>query len=309
MQLYVFRGALLLSCFHFVVCFPSVSPHLLELLGMEQAGPSGRPSKPDVIPKFDMHIHTSKLSQSDLDDLIAKYEIPAELHPMLPDPGMTMDKLPRNKIGIYTRQLDIGGIRIPFSKFLLAVIRYFKVHISQLVPIGLNRVTLFEVRCYSLQCLPTVSLFRAFYRLCKVGHWFSFESRTGRKARKCFIEVLTGLKFWKEKFFLIDRRAIPDAMAWRHKDSEITDGFPLTYPEDSFDKLSAKPVKLREVPQCLLWMTGLSSVWEPKELEVVLRDAEGHGNLLLYFFFVILFYIMHSHRLFVCSLFCSFEYG
>ena len=124
-----------------------------------------------------------------------------------------INKLPRDKIGIYTRQLDIGGIQIPFSRFLLALIKHFKVHISQLVPIGLNRVTLFEVRCYSLNCQPTVTLFRVFYRLCKQGHWFSFESRTGRKAKKCFVEVLTGLKFWKEEFFLIDRSAIPDAMA------------------------------------------------------------------------------------------------
>ena len=120
-----------------------------------------------VIPKFDMHVHTSKLSQQELDDIIVTYNIPAELHPILPDPNLTMNELPADKIGIYTLQLDIGGIRVPFSKFLLTVIKHFKVHISQLVPIGLNRVTLFEVRCYSLDSQPTVSLFLVFYRLCK----------------------------------------------------------------------------------------------------------------------------------------------
>nr|GFA24375.1 hypothetical protein [Tanacetum cinerariifolium] len=48
------------------------------------------------------------------------------------------------------------------------------------------------------------------------GHWFSFENKIGRGTRKCFKEVTTSLKGWKIKIFLIDRRAIPDAMPWRH---------------------------------------------------------------------------------------------
>ena len=118
-----------------------------------------------------------------------------------------------------------------------------------------------------------------FYRLCKQGHWFSFESRTGRKAKKCFAEVLTGQKHWEENFFLIDRRAIPDAMAWRHKDSKISDNFPVSYPEAAAEKLSDKIIKLREVPSSLLWVYGLSTVWETKDVQVVLKDAEGHGNI------------------------------
>ena len=245
--------------------------------------------------KFDMHVHTSKLSQSDLDVIIVSYNIPASLRPILPDPNMTMDRLPADKIGVYVQQLDLGGARVPFSRFLLQVIKHFKIHFSQIVPIGLNRVTLFEIRCYSLDQRPTVSLFRVFYRLCKQGNWFSFESRTGRRARKCFREVLSGLKHWKSYFFLIDRRAIPDAMAWRHRDSKITDvnDFPLSHPESAADRLAEKPILLRKPLPVLLWLSGLSSVWENKHLGVILKDTEGHGNAprfrlyssLLYFFF------------------------
>ena len=230
--------------------------------------------------KFDMHVHTSHMSQSDLDAIILTYNIPADLHPILPDPNMTMDRLPSDKIGIYTQQLDLGGARIPFSRFLLQVIKHFKIHFSQIVPIGLNRVTLFEIRCYSLDERPTVSLFRVFYRLCKQGNWFSFESRTGRRAIKCFKEVLTGLKHWKSKFFLIDRRAIPDAMAWRHRDSKITEvnDFPLSHPEAAADRLAETQIFLRKPLPVLLWLSGLSSVWENKHLAVILKDTEGHGN-------------------------------
>lgn len=48
--------------------------------------------------KFDMHMHTSKLSQVALDDLILEYGIPGDLNPVLPPEGMTMEDLPEDKI-------------------------------------------------------------------------------------------------------------------------------------------------------------------------------------------------------------------
>ena len=257
------------------------------------------PSSAAPLGKFDMHIQVSKLSQDTLDDLIIEFGIPRDLNPILPPSGLTMDRLPENKIGIYVHQLKIGGVRVPFSTFLLSVIDYFRVHISQLIPIGLNRVTLFELRCYSLNVNPTVPLFRVFYRLCKQGSWFSFESRTGKRAKKCFEEILSGLKHWKDHFFLIDRRAIPHAMPWRHKDSKISDPFPENYSEADARKLASKLIYLRKPPTSLLWMTGLSSVFKNPGHEVVLRDAEGHGNLksLLYCltgFSVPLFFCIYS---------------
>ena len=241
--------------------------------------PTTSRSKP--IGKFDMHVHTSKLSQHTLDRLCTEYGIPADLHPMVPPDGLTMNELPESKIGIYVHQVKLGGVRVPFSSFLLAVIGYFRVHISQLVPIGLNRVTLFEVRCYSLNVVPTVPLFRVFYRLCKQGHWFSFESRTGKRAMKCFEEKLSGLKFWKDFFFLIDRRAIPDAMPWRHKDSKISDRFPENYSVKDAKKIANKMIVLRKTPSSLLYTYGLCNVFQITGHSLVIKDAEGRGNALL----------------------------
>ncbi|GJW47785.1 hypothetical protein Tco_0079431 [Tanacetum coccineum] len=61
-----------------------------------------------------------------------------------------MDKLPKDMIGLYEQYFEFSGIRVPFSAFLLAVIKHFHVHISQLVPLGLNRLTMFELYCRSL---------------------------------------------------------------------------------------------------------------------------------------------------------------
>ncbi|GKG25890.1 hypothetical protein Tco_0399036, partial [Tanacetum coccineum] len=73
-----------------------------------------------VTPKFDMHVYTSTLTVKELKEAITEYCIPSDLHPRLPPPELTMDKLPPWYIGIYMEQLEQGGLRIPFSTFFLA---------------------------------------------------------------------------------------------------------------------------------------------------------------------------------------------
>ncbi|GKD97086.1 hypothetical protein Tco_1380983 [Tanacetum coccineum] len=168
-------------------------------------------SKYGVVPKFDMHIHVSTLTSKELKEAIDTYGIPTDLIPRLPDLDLTMDKLLVNAIGVYVEQLEQGETRIPFLTFLLAVIKHFRVHISQLVPIGVNK-----------------------------GHWFSFENKPGKRAKKCFREIIPSLKGWKKKFFLVDRRAIPDAMAWRDKDTDVFDDFPISYNETHANMMAKK---------------------------------------------------------------------
>ncbi|GJS24518.1 hypothetical protein Tco_0453150 [Tanacetum coccineum] len=55
-----------------------------------------------------------------------------------------MSKLPDDAIGIYHWMFDFSGVRIHFSLFLLALIKHYRVHFSQLDPLGLNKVITFE---------------------------------------------------------------------------------------------------------------------------------------------------------------------
>nr|GEY86835.1 hypothetical protein [Tanacetum cinerariifolium] len=91
--------------------------------------------------KKDMRTYVSRLKDTELGNLITTYDIPLDLRPRLPDPNFTMINLPvgDTTIGIYSRIFDYSSVRIPFSSFLLSVLKYFKVHISQLVPLGLNK--------------------------------------------------------------------------------------------------------------------------------------------------------------------------
>ncbi|GJT02377.1 hypothetical protein Tco_0823546 [Tanacetum coccineum] len=76
--------------------------------------------------KNDMKNHVSTLSKSDLKDLVKTFRIPLDLHPRLPDSTFTMDRLPSDAIGVYSEFLRFSGIRIPFSTFLLSVLKYFR---------------------------------------------------------------------------------------------------------------------------------------------------------------------------------------
>ncbi|GJX45999.1 hypothetical protein Tco_0262675, partial [Tanacetum coccineum] len=223
-----------------------------------------------------MHIYVSHLKDAELKTLIATYDIPLDLRPRLPDSNFRMSLLPAadTAISIYSRIFDSSGVRIPFPPFFLALLKYFKVHISQLVPLGLSKVITFEVLRRSLNIEPTVTLFRVFQTLSKQGDWFSFAKRGG-SAPVCMEVTKSGLKQWKEKFFLIDRRAIPFHMPWRHPDSCITDKIPTDFNQDHVDRLKAHIVKLRDIPEGVLVRSGLSRVWRNPMCDPVLRRSDN----------------------------------
>nr|GEY28474.1 hypothetical protein [Tanacetum cinerariifolium] len=237
---------------------------------------ASKSSQPVVILKFDIYIYTSTLTLEELNEAINEFSISLELRPRLPPLELTMNKLSDDVIGIYVEQLDQCGTMIPFSTFLLAVIRHFGIHVSQLVPMGVNRVTMFEIRCRSLNVSATVSLFQAFYKLCKQGHWFSFENKSGGRAKKCFKKITSSLKGWKRYFFFIDQRAILHAMPWRHIDTHFRDDFPISYNEWDADRIAERVIFLRKPPTPLLYMCRLTMDCRHPKLSHVIEYAKGN---------------------------------
>ncbi|GKC03695.1 hypothetical protein Tco_0995305 [Tanacetum coccineum] len=89
------------------------------------------------------------------------------------------------------------------------------------------------------------------------------------------------LKGWKKRFFFLERRAIPDAMAWRHHDSDINnpvpaDGFSASYVQVLIEWV----VDLRPVPSRLLFQGGLATTWNFPGFRPIFKDTEGNGNIL-----------------------------
>ncbi|GJS76625.1 hypothetical protein Tco_0726506 [Tanacetum coccineum] len=87
----------------------------------------------------------SIMTQEMVDSFCESFYIPAEVHPTAPGRDKTIAQFPAGKVGVYTRIFDVCGYRIPFTKFFMAVLKYFRVHISQLSPFGAARVSHFEV--------------------------------------------------------------------------------------------------------------------------------------------------------------------
>ncbi|GJS68514.1 hypothetical protein Tco_0683079 [Tanacetum coccineum] len=87
-----------------------------------------------TLPKFDMPSYESEMTAKDVKALALRHGIPLDLHPVALTKGWTMDKLSDDMIGLYEQYFEFSGIRVPFSAFLFALIKHFRVHISQLVP-------------------------------------------------------------------------------------------------------------------------------------------------------------------------------
>ncbi|GJU60374.1 hypothetical protein Tco_1238140 [Tanacetum coccineum] len=114
-----------------------------------------------IMAKKDMDLYHSRLTQDDLNDLIIKYKILCDLHPWLLFEEFVMSELLNDAIGINHRMFDFFGVRIPFSSFLLALIKHYRVHFSQLGLVGLNKVITFKVLCRSLQLESTRAILNA----------------------------------------------------------------------------------------------------------------------------------------------------
>ncbi|GJZ83530.1 hypothetical protein Tco_0648703 [Tanacetum coccineum] len=198
------------------------------------------------LPKFDMHLHKSSITETQVKWLAKCYGVPEDLHPRVALEGMTMNALPNDAIGLYAYHFQQGGLRVPFSSFFKDII-------------------------------PTVPLFRVFYKLCKQGNWFSFQNRVGKNYKPYLKDAPTSLKKWKDKILLVDRRVTSFAMAWRHHDSSIADPFPKSneYNASDVTKLREVVIALRKPHPSLLYVAGLSHVWKYADRAFSLKDPKG----------------------------------
>nr|GEV08709.1 hypothetical protein [Tanacetum cinerariifolium] len=185
----------------------------LVLLDAEPAGPVLEACS---LPKFDMHIHKSSLTEIQVEWLVKCYGIPADLYPRVVPEGMTMNALPNDAIGLYAHHFQQRGLGTARHQP-----NYF-----------------FELYCRSLDIVPTVPLFRVFYKLCKQA---------------------------------------PIAMARRHHDSSVADPFPKSNKYNASDvaKLRKVVIFLHKPPPSLLYVAGLSNVWKHAGHAFFLKDSKG----------------------------------
>ncbi|MFS8023743.1 hypothetical protein Hanom_Chr16g01455121 [Helianthus anomalus] len=74
-----------------------------------------------------------------------------------------------DRIVLYTLSFSSCGVRYPLSPFKVNLLHHFKVHFSQLHPLGFMKVVHFELSCVVVSGEPSIPLFCMFYKLIADG--------------------------------------------------------------------------------------------------------------------------------------------
>ncbi|KAJ0704296.1 hypothetical protein HanPI659440_Chr14g0561131 [Helianthus annuus] len=170
--------------------------------------------------KDNMSESVSLLTQRQLNKFVREYNISLDLNPVLPSKDETIYPFRQGKFPLYTRVCNFANYRVPFSRFLIRVLHFFRVHISQVNPFGLSRVNHFEISCRALDQKPDLNVFRYFYEFITAGDWYTFAHRKGISSPSS--DDRSSLKSWKDNFLWLDDRCLPEYMRWRFKDQTMS---------------------------------------------------------------------------------------
>ncbi|GJU17153.1 hypothetical protein Tco_1145119 [Tanacetum coccineum] len=206
--LFVYDGASMSISWCLILGFPSISATLVVVGVGPLSGKGPRIivfADASVLPR----ITSLKcvLTQEHLNAVCAKYFVPEEVHPQLPNSDATMHERPAGKVGMYTRFFDYANYRIPFSNFFVSVLTHFRIPFSQLSVFGSAKVSHFEILCRVCNIEPDVSLFRYFYTHNYKNGWFGFTKRPN--VRACYSKNLDSVKNWNDHFFWVDEFVVP----------------------------------------------------------------------------------------------------
>ncbi|GKC42350.1 hypothetical protein Tco_1060072 [Tanacetum coccineum] len=187
------------------------------------------------------------------------YYIPDEVHPTAPGRDRTITQFPEGKVGVYTRLFDYCGYRIPLTKFFVAVLKYFRIHISQLSPFGAARISHFKVLTRVLDLGPSVAVFHAFYTRIYSDRLFSFAKHS-LSAPFCLSKPPDSIKNWADHFFWVDSRVFPISVPLYTGGVLEKDSAPhlTARQEQAVQVLSSNKAPFRRYPECFLALVGLS---------------------------------------------------
>src|ERR1044071_2285301 len=123
-------------------------------------------------------IHTS-WSVTALQSFLSEWRILPEWNPVCPGPTDVAFPLKPGKITLYAEFFKFCHFQLPVTQFMVELLSYYKVNISQLHPLGLIKVKHFEFCARGLGMSPQLDVFRVFYILVYKGEYFTFDRRLG----------------------------------------------------------------------------------------------------------------------------------
>ncbi|KAF5769300.1 hypothetical protein HanXRQr2_Chr14g0646621 [Helianthus annuus] len=222
----------------------------------------------------------SVLTPRQFDKFIREYRIPLDLHPVLPSRTEAIYPFRQGKFPFYTRVCNFANYRVPFSRFLIRVLQFFRVHVCQVNPFGLSRINHFEISCRALDQKPDLNVFRYFYEFITAGDWYTFAHRKNVPSPSS--NERSSLKNWKDNFFWLDDRCLPEDMRWRFKDQSMS--FDLdedfVFNESLVRALIEHQSPIRPLPEHFLWLgvaMSLLNALKVPNMDVFDLDFEEQG--------------------------------
>ncbi|KAJ0836963.1 hypothetical protein HanRHA438_Chr16g0772891 [Helianthus annuus] len=218
-------------------------------------------------------------------NLVHDYGIRAEWNLVLPSKTDTAFQLKEGKITLFSDFFKFCNFRLPVTRFFKLVLDYYRIHISQLHPLGLVKLRQFEFACVALGHIPELIVFRAFFVLVWKSLFFTFDRRDTDAS--CLRDIPTSSrdKDWKKKFFYIDASVIPGEMHWREKgpkDKVKDDGHSKdAYVSNAlYTKLCGCPFECTVFAEGALVMEGMSLLWcDIRQYPSFQRDDAGEWSL------------------------------
>nr|GEU55434.1 methyl-CpG-binding domain-containing protein 9-like [Tanacetum cinerariifolium] len=222
---------------------------------------NAKESSEKPIPKNNLSITDIKyvLNRKAFDIFCRKFRIPEDVHPQLPSPNHIIHEMPVGKIGFYTRCFEYANFRLPLSTFLVDILRYYHINISQLSVIATNKVSHFEILCRVHNIEPMVGLFRCFYVNSKDKGWMSFSKRPDSDV-VCYTKPLDSLKHWNDHFFWVDSFACLASFPWHTGKNVSRDPFSKSteFSADDYAILVARPAPFRKFSEPFLCLIETS---------------------------------------------------
>ncbi|KAJ0779998.1 hypothetical protein HanPI659440_Chr06g0232721 [Helianthus annuus] len=203
----------------------------------------------------------SVLTVRDLESFVETYKIPERFSPTLLGPDDSAECTP-DRIVLYTLSFSSCGVRYPLSSFKVDLLRHFKVHFSQLHPLGFMRVVHFELSCVVVSGEPSIPLFCMFYKLESDGDWFTFAKRKVSISQPCysFMPTSTYPKEWKSRFIFVSAAMMPESPPLIDAKAAIEDSIPVLSANEivRWKRMYENPTRAFTFPEGILAMGGLS---------------------------------------------------
>ncbi|KAJ0491470.1 hypothetical protein HanIR_Chr12g0564131 [Helianthus annuus] len=219
-----------------------------------------------------------KWPRSSFNRLILDVQMPPEDRALYPSEGDTGADAPAGYITMWANFFGDCNLRLPLTVFVVEVLEWYKIHISQLSPFGMIRIQNFESTFRALGIEPSVGDFRRFYQMTVSLGFFSFRQRDGSPK---LMTPPKGITKWKMKFFYIKAAAVVANMTFRNVTETIiteTIAVPSVKAVEWFPQLQT--IEWVKLSNTQLWVLRMMLTRMNKKSRPVVRGKSGEDATL-----------------------------